>query len=193
MADSSRDERVGRDEITQLPGTARPPSASSGSYRQRAAVNPPPIQRRPPSIRIRKLPSTTAIPQINAPSGSDGGSGLESQRTGRRRSSSAPMRPNLPPLNPIGQGTATEHLPALTEETSAPQLRANAPPVSTDGHLAPPAAPTGRLRSGSLRLRRIGSNLGARLAPAPAVPEDEYASEIVDMLDVVGTWLCKCN
>ena len=187
MADSSRDERVGRDEITQLPGTARPPSASSGSYRQRAAVNPPPIQRRPPSIRIRKLPSTTAIPQINAPSGSDGGSGLESERTGRRRSSSAPMRPNL------GQGTATEHLPALTEETSAPQLRANAPPVSTDGHLAPPAAPTGRLRSGSLRLRRIGSNLGARLAPAPAVPEDEYASEIVDMLDVVGTWLCKCN
>jgi hypothetical protein len=173
MADSSRDERVGRDEITQLPGTARPPSASSGSYRQRAAVNPPPIQRRPPSIRIRRLPSTPAIPQANAPRGGDGDSSLESERTGRRRSSSAPMRPNLPPLSPTGQGTANEHLPALAEETSAP--------------LAPPAAPIGRLRSGSLRLRRIGSNLGARLTAAPATPEDEYESEIVDMLDVVGT------
>src|SRR4051794_9990191 len=112
MADSSRDERVGRDEITQLPGTARPPPVGSGSYRQRPAVNLPPIQRRPPSIRIRKLPSTTAIPQINAPRGSDGGSAPESERTGRRRSSSAPMRPNLPPLNPTGQGTAIGHLPA---------------------------------------------------------------------------------
>jgi hypothetical protein len=187
MADSSRDERVGRDEITQLPGTARPPSASSGSFRQQPAVNPPPIQRRPPSIRIRRLPSTPVIPQINAPRGSDGGSNLESERTGRRRSSSAPMRPNLPPLNPTGQGTANERLPALTEETSAPQLNTNAPLVSADGHLAPPAAPIGRLRSGSLRLRHIGSNLGARLAPAPTAPEDEYESEIVDMLDVVGT------
>jgi len=187
MADSSRDERVVRDEITQLPGTARPPSASSGSFRQQPAVNPPPIQRRPPSIRIRRLPSTPVIPQINAPRGSDGGSDLESERTGRRRSSSAPMRPNLPPLNPTGQGTANERLPALTEESSAPQLNTNAPPVSADGHLAPPAAPIGRLRSGSLRLRHIGSNLGARLAPAPPAPEDEYESEIVDMLDVVGT------
>jgi hypothetical protein len=187
MADSSRDERGGREEITQLPGTAGPPSVGSGSYRQRPAVNPPPIQRRPPSIRIRKLPSTTAIPQISAPRGSDGGSDLESERTGRRRSSSAPMRPNLPPSNPTGQGTAIGHLPALTEETSAPQPNPNAAPVSRDGHLAPPAAPAGRLRSGSLRLLRIGSNLGARLAPAPIAPEDEYESEIVDMLDVVGT------
>jgi hypothetical protein len=187
MADSSRDERVGRDEITQLPSTVRPPSASSGSYRQRPAVNPPPIQRRPPSIRIRRLPSTPVIPQINVPRGSDGGSDLESNRTGRRRASSAPMRPNLPPSNPTGQGTANEHLPALAEEASAPQLNTNAPPVSADGHLAPPAAPIGRLRSGSLRLRRIGSNLGARLAAAPATQEDEYESEIVDMLDVVGT------
>jgi hypothetical protein len=189
MAESSRDERVGRDEITQLPGTARPPSAGSGSYRQRAAANPPPIQRRPPSIRIRKLPSTTAIPRVNAPSGGDGGSDLESGATSRRRSSSAPMRPNLP----AGLAAATEHLPALTEETSAPQPHTNAPPVSADGHLAPPAVPTGRLRSGSLRLRHIGSNLSARLAAAPPAPNDEYESEIVDMLDVVGTWLCKGN
>ena len=194
MASSLGDERVGRDEITQLPGTARPPSASSGSYRQRPAVNPPPI--RPPSIRIRRLPSTPAIPQVNASRGSDGGSDLESGRTGRRRASSAPMRPNLPPSNLTGQGIANERLPALTEETSAPQPNTNAPPVSADGHLAPPAAPIGRLRSGSLRLRNIGSNLGARLAAAPtapAAPEDVYESEIVDMLDVVGTWLCKYN
>ena len=190
MADSSRAERVGRDEITQLPGTARPPTSGSGSYRQRMAANPPPTQRRPPSIRIRRLPSTPAIPQINEPRSSDGGSDHEGAPTGRRRASSAPMRPNLP-TNLIRQGTATSHLPALTEESSAPQLHSNAPPPATDGLLAPPAAVVGRARSGSAssRLRRMGSNLSARLAaslPAPPTAEDEYESEIVDMLDVVG-------
>ena len=191
MADSSRGERVGRDEITPLPGAARPPSeGSAASYRQRSAANPPPTQRRPPSIRIRRLPSTPAIPRINEPRSSDGGSEREGERTGRRRSTSAPMRPSLP-SDLTGQGTVSSHLPALTEESSAPQLHPNAPPPTTDGLLAPPAAPAGRMRSGSAsqRLRRMGSNLGARLAPAPTAPltqEDEYESEIVDMLDVVG-------
>jgi hypothetical protein len=189
MADSSRGERPGRDEITQLPGSARPPSAgSTASYRQRTAANAPLTQRPPPSIRIRRLPSSPALPQTNARGSSDGGSNQESERTGRRRSSSAPMRPNLH-ADLTRQATATgTHLPALTEESSAPQLHTNAPPTTTDGHLAPPAAPVGRMRSGSQRLRRMGSNIGARLAPSPAPPtaEDEYEAEIVDMLDVVG-------
>jgi hypothetical protein len=187
MADSSHGERVGRDEITQLPATARPPSAgSSASHQPRSAVSTPQTPRRPPSIRIQRLPSTPAIPQLNGPGSSDDPSDHEGERTGRRRAASAPMRPNLPP-NLIRQGTATgTHLPSLTEESSAPQLHPNAPPPTIDGHLAPPAAPVGRMRSGSLRLRRIGSNLGARLGPPPALPADEYESEIVDMLDVVG-------
>ena len=190
MADSSRGERVGRDEITQLPGTARAPSAgSAASYRQRSATNAAPIApRRPPSIRIRRLPSTPTIPQINEPGGGNGLPNNEGERTGRRRASSAPMRPNLP-SDLARQPTATAtHLPALTEEASAPQFRTTAPSAAADGHMAPPAEPTGRRRSGSQRLRRLGSNLGARLAPSPAPPtaEGEYEAEIVDMLDVVG-------
>lgn len=193
MADSERGERVGRDEITQLPTGARPPSASStASYRQRVAVNPPPTQRRAPSIRIRRLPSTPSVPQINVQDSSDDVSN-EGERTGRRRSSSAPMRPNLP-ADLARQPTVTgTHLPALTEEASAPQLHTTVPATTTDGHLAPPATTGGRMRSGSLRsggqrLRRMGSNISARLAPVPvpATAEDEYEAEIVDMLDVVG-------
>ena len=192
MANSLRGERVGegRDQIAQLPGSARPPSAGFGSYQQRSAENPPPIQRRPPSIRIRRLPSTPSIPRINGGPTTDGAPDQQGQPPGRRRATSAPMRPNLPP-DLARQATATSHLPALAEESSAPQLHSTAPPLATDGHLAPPAASVGRMRSGSAssRLRRMGSNLSARLAaplPPPPTAEDEYESEIVDMLDVVG-------
>ena len=195
MADSSRDEHLGRDEITQLPDTPRPPSQGSAApYRQRSAAGPTPAQRRP-SIRIRRLPSTPTVQHLGDARSSNVSSEHEGERTGRRRASSAPMRPSLPP-DLARQGTVTSHLPALTEESSAPQLYPNAPPPATDGHLAPPAAAAGRLRSGSTsrRLRRLGSNLSARLAPPPAAPptqEDEYESEIVDMLDVVGA--CRCT
>lgn len=188
MAEPSRNEQVGRDEITQLPGIPRPPSAgSSTSYQQRSTANAPPIQRRPPSIRLRRLPSTPAAPLSNAPRSSDDGPDQQGERVGRRRARSAPMRPNLPP-ELTRQATATTHLPALTEESSGPQFQANAPPATTDGHVAPLSAPSGRRRSGSQRLRQISSNLGARFAPVPAhsTPEDEYEPQIVDLLDVVG-------
>lgn len=184
MADSARGEGVGRDEITQLPGTARPPSTgSAASNRQRRATNAAPTgPRRPPSIRIRRLTSTPAVPQINGPDSGNGLSNSEGERTGRRRASSAPMRPNLPP-DLVRQPAATAtHLPALPEEVSG------APPATADAHLGLPAEPSGRMRSGSQRLRRFGSNIGARIAPPPAPPtaEDEYEAEIVDLLDVVG-------
>lgn len=189
MADSPGNERVTHDEIAQVPGTARPPSTgSAASYRQRAAANLPPTPRRPPSIRIRRLPSSTGVSQLNRPGSSDSSFNHEAERTGRRRSSSAPMRPHLP-ADLTRQATVTgTPLPALTEEVSAPQLSANAPPTTTDGHLAPPAESGGRRRSGSQRLRRLGSSIGARIAapPAPPTAEDEYEAEIVDMLDVVG-------
>ena len=98
------------------------------------------------------------------------------------------MRPNLP-VDLTRQLTYTgTYLPALTEEISAHEFRTSIPPTTTDGRLAPPAATVGRMRSGSQRLRRLGSNISARVAtpPAPMTADDEYEAEIVDMLDVVG-------
>jgi hypothetical protein len=183
MADSSSSERVGRDEITQQPSTARAPPAGS------AANAAPTRPRRPPSIRIRRLPSTPVLPQINEPGSVNGLWNNGGERTGRQRSSSAPMRPNLPSDLARPPAAAAGYLPALTEESSAPQLHTTAPPVAADEHLVPLAELTGRRRSGSQRLRRLGSNIGARIAPPPVPPtaEGEYEAEIVDMLDVVGT------
>jgi hypothetical protein len=182
MADSSGSERVSRDEITQLPSTPRASPADS-------AANAAPYGPRRPSIRIRRLPSTPVLPQINEPGSVNGLRNNEGERTGRQRSSSAPMRPNLPSDLARPAAATAGYLPALTEESSAPQLHTTARPVAADGHLAPPAEPTGRMRSGSQRLRRLGSNIGARIAPSPVPPtaEGEYEAEIVDMLDVVGT------
>src|SRR5437764_3607513 len=151
MADSSGSERVSREEITQVPSTPRAPPADS------AANAAPTGPRRPPSIRIRRLPSTPVLPPVNEPGSVNGLRNNEGERTGRQRSSSAPMRPNLASdLSRLPAATAG-YLPALTEESSAPQRHTTAPPVVADGHLAPPAEPIGRMRSGSQRLRRLGS------------------------------------
>jgi hypothetical protein len=139
------------------------------------------------SIRIRRFPSSSAVAQANARNSTESAE-ASSERSGggRPRSSSEPQRgvAGLRPPTPR-TGPQTAIISSIAEE--APHEDSSFPqPVQQ-----PPRPPSGgRLHSSSRAarsalggLRRLESL--SRLEAVPAV-EDEYESEIVDVLDLVG-------
>jgi len=131
------------------------------------------------SIRLRRLPSASAVRLTDHTSSISGHSGDEATSTGRRRSTSEPQRP-LSLATPGTEFPRAMHMDTLSEETSGAEH-----PVSDSA--ARSATVGGRLRSASgaarSRLRRRSIN---SLAP-PQESGHEYDAQIVDLLDVVGT------
>lgn len=161
-----------------------------------------------PSIRIRRLPSSNAIEQ--APSltqQQEDERERSTSRTGRRRSSSAPQRHDqlVPPENAITrQRTAEPHMPSLNEGVATekfPDVRPGAPDQSGTSPVQGSAG-TDRLAGGAQAMHSAGNAArGARglrrFRSSVATPQvqqgqgrqsdqDEYASEVVDLLDLVG-------
>ena len=177
-----------RDEIT--PSPAAPNSSTSinpPTPPQQDTAQVPYVRPREPlrtsSVRIRRLPSTPLVPQINV-EGADDGTSRQGEEVGRRRSSSAPQRMHLStaPLNDLArQRTEGSHMPSVKEETSPPHV--SLPQPSNQRATTP-----GRMRKAStsarsaLGLERVGSRMRSSLSP----PFDEYEAGVVDLLDVVG-------
>jgi hypothetical protein len=137
-----------------------------------------PANPRQRSIRLKRLPSASAVRLTDHASGVSGHSGDETATTGRRRSTSEPQRPlSLATLGP--EFPRATHMDTLSEETS------NAVhPVSNSA--ARSGTVGGRLRSASGAARSRLSRRSNSLAP-PEDPGHEYDARIVDLLDVVGT------
>lgn len=109
----------------------------------------------------------------------------------RRRSNSAPQRPQLsayPPndLDIRRQMTASSYLPALQEETSGretPQLLA-----------IPSSQQPGRMRRASAAARSMLTRQNtSNSINAQAGPSQEYDSRIIDMLDVIDPEVATLN
>ena len=160
-----------------------------------------------PSIRISRLPSAQNVPRTRPQPETTGPTASDSlQQAGRRRSSSDPQRTSWPRRNDDGltrsatrtsymepveeesSRTRATHSEALTPETTAPTSSGlNVPAPDTM------SIPPGMFRRASLA---VGSAMGfggkrnstATDGPAPPTIEqnDEYESQLVDILDVVG-------
>ena len=174
----------------------RPANTVTGATRPRRSSNPgvapgadgnlpraAPGLQRPASIRIRRLPSSSDVPTTRLTGSESATSSEYGGATGRRRSTSAPIRPNSELLaeqaQPSHMATVQEGVPL-----EDPQ---------------PGSSTTRPRRSGSLgsqRLRTAGAAARNRLGffvaekPMPLTPDEraqlEYEREIVDILDVVG-------
>jgi hypothetical protein len=174
-----------RDEIT--PSLAEPSSGPRTPSRRGSAqvrYNRPQTPLQPSSIRIRRLPSTPLIPQINVEDTNTGNAVVDAQQVGRQRSSSEPQQMNLsslPPNDLTKQRTAASYMPSVKEETSASVLKSPQTPTQI-------AATPGRRRRASTSARSaLGlERVGSRLRPTPSHPVREYESGVVDLLDVVG-------
>jgi hypothetical protein len=151
-----------------LPVPASPPSRQrSNSRRSPVPTSRPLMQNRSSTIRLRRIPSTPALPQEDPTNNSYG---RASPAANRRRSASEPQGPQM-----------------LHEETmhTIPEQQV---PHEYSEHLAPPAANTGRLRSASNATRRGLNRMSSRLSTRSQVSQRdaEYESEVTDLLDVVG-------
>ena len=170
-----------------------PPSSSNPGipYQQSSQLSPPrpsaPL-RQSSSIRLRRLPSTSALPQTSTPKGNDAHPDETEEQSGRRRSTSAPQRVQgleRSRAGSIRQAPPTSYMTPLAEEVNdlgsaipGPSQR----PVVADGVLRRVSTAA---RS-ALRPRRGEATLATQTAP-----QYEYESGIVDMLDVVGMCLLK--
>jgi hypothetical protein len=173
-----------------LPVPESPPSRQrSNSRRSPVIPGRPVMQNRPSTIRIRRTPSTPAIPQVEPVNYSYG---RASPTGNRRRSASEPQGPQGPQMLPTIR---------TSDDFSAPQVPYMPPVQEEPTHtipehevpqqpelLAPAAANTGRLRSASNATRRGLKRMSSRLStPSQATQRDgEYESEVTDLLDVVG-------
>lgn len=138
------------------------------------------IRRRP--IGIRRLPSAQNN-RLSVASGSDDG-GVGRSNSGRRRAASAPQDPHH---NLTRQSTRQSALPSLQEGTAynrrEPGGDDTAPPVT-----ATTVAGVGRRRSISNAAKSIRSKFSADGQSAQAHASDDYEDEVVDLLDVIGTF-----
>lgn len=173
--------------------------------------------RAPSSIRIRRLPSGNAVPRPGTqPSDQAGGVTEQDFATGgRRRSTSEPQRygANLaPPETDLARQRTQQEMPTITEgvQSSRPQPSEDsmsfheAPdrpytpgPASTNASEA--GEPASRIMTSASAMADAGNaaraNRGLRrfrttASSAPRneqVAADEYESDVVDLLDLVGT------
>jgi hypothetical protein len=151
---------------------ATPSQNSAGLYR----VTSRPNLNRQSTIRIRRLPSNL---QLTIEDG-------RAETTGRRRSSSAPQRPQTttPRIELTRQATADQMEPVVEENS-------HSVPTSPQDLVPPlPAGRTvGRMRSVSNAARsRLGGLQRIRSSmAAPTTQGHEYDSDVVNMLDVIGS------
>ncbi|KAI9726760.1 MAG: hypothetical protein M1828_000616 [Chrysothrix sp. TS-e1954] len=150
-----------------------------------------PSPRPPPTVRIRRLPSSPLLPRDGEENTSEN-LGSSTSSAGRRRSLSAPQGPqqNLQTTaNLERQSTvAAPGLSSVAEEGSrsthvSPQQSYLAPPQQ-DGRAASPTGGRQRARSLASSLRTAGSRRGSS-AGAGSTASHEYDEEVVDLLDVV--------
>lgn len=182
-----------RDEITPLPATPRPnsslgqPTPSGQDSASQSHIRPQ-AQLQPSSIRIRRLPTPTLVPQINVEDADDiNARGDHGGKVGRRRSSSEPQRSR--PLTGLPnelerQRTISPRMPAVREDIA--ESRISTPLPSNQD-----ATTSGRVRRASASAR---SALGLRRVnteriPSLSHPHSEYESGVVDLLDVVGQFV----
>lgn len=145
----------------------------------------PQTPRYPSSIRIRRLPSTPIVPQLNVEYTNDNNARGLGVQVGRRRSSSEPQRLHLSPIphtDLTRQRTGGSYMPSVKEETSEP-------------HPGIPRAET-HTANKTERMRRVSTSarsalglerVGSTLRPTPSHPTQEYESGVVDLLDVIGS------
>lgn len=170
--------------------------------------------RAPSSIRIRRLPSAQNVQRTGTQAGAPAASQPDTAATGRRRSSSEPQRYGQT-LAPPGVDLArqrTHDMPTITEgQTTGSRPQPTASESSQDYHEAPETPPrtpslniedvstpaarviTGasamneagnaaRANRGLQRFRTSGSNMPRNENPGA----NEYRSDVVDLLDLVG-------
>lgn len=192
MDGSTQPSSPDHDEITASPAAPTFTSFIGPSPSPRGSAHGP-LSRpnalaRTSSIRIRRLPSTPLVPQINVEDADTGGAGGNGDQVGRQRSSSAPQ-PGLlsTTLSDLArQRTGGSHMPSVREDASE---------LVPASHVASKQSATmpDRMRRAStsarsfLRLERGDS--ASRPTPTPNSSVHEYEPGVVDLLDVVGE--CK--
>ncbi|KAE8448978.1 hypothetical protein EG329_008566 [Mollisiaceae sp. DMI_Dod_QoI] len=143
---------------------------------------------RRPSIRIRRTslvgPSQDAA-QNNQPQAVEGRGGS----VRRNRSVSEPQHGQLPVIN-----TQQPYMPRMSEEVTSPEAAAirdellPVPPTVPEGRIPSPEPPTIQNpapTSGWRPLRRARTNIVGGNHPPPDTRQDEYDSNLVDLLDLV--------
>ena len=198
MRDSPPSPRIVREEpplraVNTVAGVTRPrPTISvTSSEAVPTGIIPRPAYglQRPSSIRIRRLPSTSALPTARSTAFDAASDGGDASNTGRRRSTSAPQAPNVEQL--LASQPKPNQMTTVAEEqdTSLLQIPEEAAGTRTrrSGSIG-----SNRLRSASLTARnRIGNFIDGP-APTPATAAQraraEYDRNIVDILDVVGEY-----
>jgi len=131
------------------------------------------------SLGIRRLPSTPQGPKADAQSTDSDIPGHDGGTTGRRRSLSAPQwvqRSSMPRKDLRRQTTSGSYLPAVAEGELAQDSTLPQP-------LALRTTTSRRFRSGSTSAKSTKA-LQRRSSRLPALSEDEYGAQVVDLLDV---------
>ncbi|KAF2161218.1 hypothetical protein M409DRAFT_59223 [Zasmidium cellare ATCC 36951] len=192
--------------------------------------------RAPSNIRIRRLPSSNAVPgqqrtgNLQRPATQEAATtprpdDEEDELPGRRRSSSAPQRPNYDMLmrNDLARQRTTDaaapsHMPAIREGESVtphgaamhpgfPGANAGSRPVTPAGinaqDMAAATPPPERLGPGGTAMHSAGnaaqrnrgfslsrfrsntSSTAPRIIERPGSQQDEYESDVIDLLDLV--------
>lgn len=164
-----------------------PSRARSNSRRSPVPSSRPIMQSRPSTIRIRRMPSSPALPQEDAMNNY----GRVSPVANRQRTASEPQGPHMLPTITGGDefnAPQAAYMPPVHEEAMHTILEHHIPQQHSD-RLAPATADTGRLRSASNATRRGLNRMSSRLSATPSQAmqrENEYESEVTDLLDVVG-------
>ncbi|CAK3804411.1 related to ahmp1 [Lecanosticta acicola] len=170
--------------------------------------------RAPSNIRIRRLPSSTAIAQSRSNTGEQPGRAEEDWTANRRRSSSAPQRPNVDAL--MGSDLSKQrtldgasHMPAITEGeqttpgtmhpgfadgsgntgpttpgVNAQDMARQSPERADNGAHAMHSAQRRGFGLGRLR-SSTGSTFRNDTRPSSRAQDYEYDSDVIDLLDLV--------
>ena len=198
--------------IQQTPGPPTPGPQTPGS-RPLGGQGSLEGLRAPSSIRIRRLPSGLATPRPNSQQTGQAPSQPDTAVTGRRRSQSDPHRygTTLAPPNMDLSRQRTHEMPTVREETPGARYapsessqsyheaeetpRPETPSINIEGT----GSPAERVITGASYLQEAGNaaranrglqrfRTGGSAMPRNEIPAaDEYNSDVVDLLDLVGT------
>ena len=154
------------------------PNIATDTNRQRPAAP----SSRPSSVRIRRLPSSPNLAQLAAQDGRD----KETDQDGRRRSLSAPQEPQW------RSSTPRADLTRQRTSTAMPSVAEDAPYATpeTEDQLDVPTQPRrGRFRRASNAMSSMIGRPRTPGGPDEYTGSNEYDSELVDLLDVVGMYI----
>ena len=167
---------------------------SQRSQRSRGTLEAPGIDYgRRPSIRIRRVPSSQNLSQATQRDTENGQLDVDRSGTGRSRSNSAPQR--LYESVTPGVTNRTSYMPEISE--SSPTTSFPALPVP-ELILPENGAGTSQTLITPADSVRVDHAPTANRNPLPQTPveeEDEYGTDVVDLLDIVGTlfWFYNWN